>query len=66
MRVSTKLDLKKYNFIQYRCNHSFKIHASLVTVPPETTRMRTIKKAKPTGTYPPSSADLDLHCNMVG
>jgi hypothetical protein len=33
MRVSKKLDLKKnYNFVQYRCNHSFEIHASLVTI----------------------------------
>jgi hypothetical protein len=32
MRVSTKLDLKKYNFVQYRCNHSFEIHASSVTI----------------------------------
>jgi hypothetical protein len=32
MGVSTKLDLKKYNFVQYRCNHSFEIHASSVTI----------------------------------
>jgi hypothetical protein len=32
MGVSTKLYLKKYNFEQYFCNHSFEIHASSVII----------------------------------
>jgi hypothetical protein len=32
MRVGTKLGLKEYNFVHYRCNHSFEINASLVTI----------------------------------
>jgi hypothetical protein len=67
MRVSTKPGLKEYNFIHYKCNYNFEIHASLVTVPLEIAGMRKLYRRSSTLTLIHHHQQAYIFtCNMVG